>query len=87
MRRRDSAMAEKRIDTDGAQKVIDAFRRIDQVLKIFNFEAEAISGVEIKELIAQRSQARLDKNWAIADKIRDELEAKGVAVCDTKVID
>ncbi|HET9080698.1 MAG TPA: cysteine--tRNA ligase [Trebonia sp.] len=41
-------------------------------------EAEAI-----ERLIAERTQARLDKNWARADEIRAELDARGVQVTDT----
>ena len=38
---------------------------------------------EIEELIAQRTQARKDKNWALADKIRDDLKARGIVLEDT----
>jgi len=37
----------------------------------------------IERLIADRTQARKDKNWARADEIRTELEALGVQVTDT----
>ena len=38
---------------------------------------------DIEALIAQRTQARKDKNWAEADRIRDELKAKGIVLEDT----
>ena len=38
---------------------------------------------EIEELIAQRTQARKDKNWALADKIRDDLKQRGIVLEDT----
>lgn len=38
---------------------------------------------EIEELIAQRQQARADKDWATADKIRDDLKARGIILKDT----
>lgn len=38
---------------------------------------------EIEELIAQRQQARKEKNFALADKIRDDLKARGITLLDT----
>ena len=37
----------------------------------------------IERLIAERTQARKEKDWSRADEIRDELEALGVEVTDT----
>jgi cysteinyl-tRNA synthetase len=37
----------------------------------------------IERLIAERTQARKERNWARADEIRDELDALGVQVTDT----
>ena len=39
---------------------------------------------EINNLIEKRKQARLEKNWALSDEIRDELKEKGYIVKDTK---
>ena len=39
---------------------------------------------EIKSLIEQRKVARENKDWALSDKIRDELKEKGYIVKDTK---
>jgi cysteinyl-tRNA synthetase len=38
----------------------------------------------IERLVAERTQARKEKNWSRADEIRDELEALGVQVTDTQ---
>jgi cysteinyl-tRNA synthetase len=38
---------------------------------------------ELQTLIAEREQARADKNWARADEIRDLLSARGIALKDT----
>ncbi len=39
---------------------------------------------EIKELLEKRKQARLNKDWATSDAIRDELKEKGYVVKDSK---
>ncbi|MCR3758070.1 cysteine--tRNA ligase [Clostridium felsineum] len=38
---------------------------------------------EIQGLIEQRQNARKNKDWALADKIRDELKARGIVLEDT----
>lgn len=38
---------------------------------------------EIEELIAQRQEARANKDWTTADKIRDDLKARGIILKDT----
>ena len=35
-------------------------------------------------LLEQRQQAKAEKNWALSDKIRDDLAALGFEVKDTK---
>lgn len=38
---------------------------------------------EIEALIAERQEARKNKDWATADRIRDELKARGIILKDT----
>ena len=38
---------------------------------------------EIEGLVARRTKAKQEKNWAEADRIRDELKARGIVVTDT----
>jgi cysteinyl-tRNA synthetase len=45
-------------------------------------EADAAENEQIEALIQQRLQARAEKNWAEADRIRDELHAMGVELED-----
>jgi len=75
---------ENKIDPDSAAKVVEAFRNIDAVLKIFSFEDE-LSDPKVQRLIKEREQARSEKNWDLADKIRDQLKALGVTVKDKKI--
>lgn len=39
---------------------------------------------EIQELIEKRNNAKIEKNWELADKIRDEIKSKGYIIKDTK---
>lgn len=38
---------------------------------------------EVEKLIEERQTARKEKNWALSDKIRDDLKAKGIVLEDT----
>ncbi len=73
-------------ETNDATKryVIEKF---DEVLglDLTKAEAEEASDLdsEIEELIAKRQQARADRNWAEADKIRDDLLARNIKLIDT----
>lgn len=46
-------------------------------------DARGISKEEIERLIADRLQARKDKDWARADRIRNDLAAKGIILKDS----
>jgi len=74
---------ENRISREDASKITEVFRSIDSVLKIFDF-GEEISDSEIQELLAAREKARSEKNWSLADSIREKISALGVTVRDEK---
>ncbi len=46
-------------------------------------QAPAEDAEQIEALIAARAQAKREKNWAEADRIRDELKAMGIQLTDT----
>lgn len=55
-------------------------------LEIFGIsfkEEQAENDDEIEKLIAQRDEARKNKDWAESDRLRDELQAKGIVIEDT----
>ena len=60
----------------------DIFLELSDVLGI-PFGAEKDLDAEIEEMIAARQAARKEKNWAEADRIRDELKARGIILEDT----
>ncbi|TJY62018.1 cysteine--tRNA ligase [Sinimarinibacterium sp. CAU 1509] len=47
-------------------------------------DGERPGAEEIEALLAQRADARANKQWAESDRIRDELKARGVLVEDSK---
>ncbi len=49
---------------------------------VYNRKTESLDD-EIEKMIEARTQARKDKNWAEADRIRDELKAQGIVLEDT----
>ncbi|MBU1713190.1 MAG: cysteine--tRNA ligase [Proteobacteria bacterium] len=74
----------KMIDPDGASKILDAFRYIDSVLNFLDFKNGTVDP-EIKLLLKERDRARKDKNWSLADSLRDKLESMGVTIKDQKI--
>ena len=58
------------------------YKELADVLGLLYAEKNAV-GDDVQTLIEQRTQARKDKNWAEADRIRDELKARGIIIKDT----
>ncbi|MBQ4563742.1 MAG: cysteine--tRNA ligase [Lachnospiraceae bacterium] len=54
------------------------------VLGIITEKKEELLDSEIEEMIAKRQQARKEKNFALADQIRNELLEKGIVLLDTR---
>ena len=67
------------------QKVIDEFNELTSVLNIVNKDQkEDILDEEIEQLIAQRTEAKKNKNFQLADEIRQQLLDKGIILEDTR---
>ncbi len=63
---------------------ISVFDELMNVLGLlYNRKASSNLDDEIEALIAARNDARKNKNWAEADRIRDELKAQGIVLEDT----
>ncbi|MGF7398218.1 cysteine--tRNA ligase [Thermoanaerobacterium thermosaccharolyticum] len=62
--------------------ILDIFLKLSSVLGI-SYKKRDLLDDEIKKLIEKREEARKAKNWAEADKIRDELKKQGIALEDT----
>jgi cysteinyl-tRNA synthetase len=71
------------IDPEGAGRILEAFQNINTVLNIFDFE-DHVDDPEIARLIRERNLARQERNWALADRLRETLQSRGVMVRDAK---
>ncbi len=75
-------LAEGKISAAGRDRVLEFLAGADTVLGIIAHEKGSVDA-EIEALMAEREQARADKNWSRADEIRDELLAQGIVIEDT----
>jgi cysteinyl-tRNA synthetase len=79
-------------DLDAAQAYAGVLVRLGGLLGVLQADPEAwltgavsddaLDAQTIEAMIAQRNAARAEKNWAEADRIRDELKAQGVIIED-----
>jgi len=60
----------------------DMLMELTGVLGLLYKKEESLDS-EIEKLIEERQKARKEKNWALADKIRDDLKEQGIILEDT----
>lgn len=73
----------KDVSKNVCQKAADMFDELTGVLGlVYNRKSNDIN-YDIEKLIEERQQARANKDWATADRIRDELKAQGITLKDT----
>lgn len=65
------------------QFALDLFTDLTDVLGILYQKEDSELDREIEELIQKRNEARRNKDWATADKIRDELTRRNIVLEDT----
>lgn len=66
-----------------AQKALELIRELGAPLGMFQKSTKGNLEEEIEALISKRQQARKDRDFALADKIRDELKDRGIVLEDT----
>lgn len=73
-----------KINRSEAHQVIDLLKRLDTVLGVLSFEKQ-IDAIpqELHEALARRIQARKDKDWSLADNLRDYISSRGYTIEDT----
>ncbi len=74
-------------DGDNAKSIIEdtlkQIHEIGDVLGLFEEKEEVLADAEIEALIEKRNDARKNKDWAEADRIRDELKERNIVLKDT----
>ncbi len=74
---------DKDVSKGVCQAAANIFDELCDVLGIlYNRKSNDLDS-EIEELIAKRQEARANKDWATADKIRDDLKSRGIILKDT----
>ncbi len=79
------------LSASGAGRILETFRSLDEILSILPeslsdgmIGGEELVGKLMKLLISLREEARKRKDWATADRIRDELKEMGIVIEDSK---
>ncbi|MBA3958071.1 MAG: cysteine--tRNA ligase [Parachlamydiaceae bacterium] len=72
------------LSKEEAEQVLELLKRFDMVLGVLSFE-KAVETIpqELHEALEKRLQARKDKNWALADQLRDLIISRGYVIEDT----
>ena len=65
------------------EKALELIRELGNPLGILQKSTKGSLEEEIERLIEERQQARKDRNFALADKIRDDLKARNIVLEDT----
>ena len=65
------------------QKCLDIIRELGKPLGILQKSTKGDLESEVEELIIKRQEARKNKDFALADKIRDDLKERGIILKDT----
>lgn len=71
------------VNSKQAEQVVKFFEELDAVLGVITLEKPDVSS-EIESLIAERNEARKKRDFKRSDELREDLEAKGIILEDTK---
>jgi cysteinyl-tRNA synthetase len=85
IRKANPYLARGEMSKKNASLILDALAKIDSVLPIFDFEAAAMDAEdpEIEAMVSLREDARERKDYAEADRIREDLRKRNVVIEDT----
>lgn len=78
-----TSILDKEVSKNVCQTAAAVFDELCDVLGILYNRKNNDVDSDIEALIEERQQARANKDWATADRIRDELKTKGIILKDT----
>jgi cysteinyl-tRNA synthetase len=71
------------LSLDDKEKVLKILERINAVLGVIDLEAP-VANQAVEALIEKREEARKNKDWESADRLRQELKEMGIEIIDSK---
>lgn len=78
-----SLIDEEKVGQADRENVLAFLEKVNTVLDVLEFQAEELDDEQILILIEKRLEARKGRDFAEADRIRDELADKGIILQDT----
>lgn len=76
-------ISEDKLTTRDKEYLLTTFKKIDEILNIIDEESYELPE-DIRQLIDKREAARREKNFKLADEIRNQLKKQSIIIEDTK---
>jgi len=76
-------VSEQRLSKSACEQCLKLFDELTDILGIIKKDDDDDLDAKVKQLIDARSEARAKKDWATADKIRDQLKEMNIILEDT----
>jgi len=84
IRKVNSLAAEEKITQTSAEIILPEFERMSEILGIQILKVSDAEKNEINQMVKKRDEFRVEKNYELADKIRDEIAKKNIIFIDHK---
>jgi cysteinyl-tRNA synthetase len=79
-----AAIDREKLGHQAAQAVLTRLMELDEILGLMNLpKAAASPDADIEARLRAREEARRRRDWAAADRLREELAARGIEITDT----